>query len=278
MSQGGPSRNKGSASGNPIETLTGNSGGAVPPDASFNLNITANTTMGIDTIGTPGTNTINIVASQATTTQLGTIQLATNAEAIAGTDTNKAVTSDDLKAKLGTQTQFGLPIGAGNSAALSWTAAPTNGQLLIGSTGLTPVLGTLTAGSGISISNGAGSITISTTSGGSGTGNTVGAVTADIVTVALGGAAKTFTITARVAGFESTGPSSTGYSLMNVVRTNGAAATLVGTTVKDIIESAALAAADADIVVSANNVIVRVTGVAGLTINWSADLLQLGAP
>ncbi len=165
MSQGGPTRTSGSAGGNPVETLTGNSGGPVPPDAAFNINITANTTMGIDTIGNAGTNTINIVASQSTPTQFGTIKLATNAEAIAGTDTDKAVTSDDLKAKLGTQTQFALPIGAGTSSAISWTAAPTNGQLLIGSTGLTPVLSTLTAGAGISIANNPGSITITNTGG-----------------------------------------------------------------------------------------------------------------
>jgi hypothetical protein len=43
---------------------------------------------------------------------------------------------------------------------LGSTAAMTNGQLLIGSTGLNPVLGTLTAGAGVTITNAAGSITI----------------------------------------------------------------------------------------------------------------------
>ena len=45
------------------------------------------------------------------------------------------------------------------------TPAPTNGQILIGSTGGAPVLGTLTAGSNINITNKPGSITISTTGG-----------------------------------------------------------------------------------------------------------------
>lgn len=45
------------------------------------------------------------------------------------------------------------------------TAAMTNGQVLIGSTGVDPVPATITAGSGISISNGAGSITISSSGG-----------------------------------------------------------------------------------------------------------------
>jgi hypothetical protein len=46
-------------------------------------------------------------------------------------------------------------------AAVTSTAAPTNGQILIGSTGSAPVLGTLTAGSNISITNGPGSVTVS---------------------------------------------------------------------------------------------------------------------
>jgi hypothetical protein len=47
--------------------------------------------------------------------------------------------------------------------ALTSTAAPTNGQILIGSTGKAPVLRGLTAGPNVSITNGAGSITISAT-------------------------------------------------------------------------------------------------------------------
>lgn len=47
------------------------------------------------------------------------------------------------------------------SNVLTSTAAPTNGQLLIGSTGAIPVLATLTAGSGVLITNAAGAITIS---------------------------------------------------------------------------------------------------------------------
>jgi len=46
----------------------------------------------------------------------------------------------------------------------------TNGQLVIGSTGNAPQAATLTAGSGISIANAAGSITIGATGGGGGTG------------------------------------------------------------------------------------------------------------
>jgi hypothetical protein len=59
-----------------------------------------------------------------------------------------------------------------SSSNLTSTAAPANGQILIGSTGAAPVLGTLTAGANVSITNGPGSITISATGGGGG-GNTI---------------------------------------------------------------------------------------------------------
>jgi hypothetical protein len=55
-----------------------------------------------------------------------------------------------------------------NPTTLTSTAAPTNGQVLIGSTGNAPVLSTLTAGSNVTITNSPGSITISSTGGGGG--------------------------------------------------------------------------------------------------------------
>ena len=47
-----------------------------------------------------------------------------------------------------------------SSGVPSWTGSMTNGQLLIGNTGGTPTLATLTQSTGITITNGAGSITI----------------------------------------------------------------------------------------------------------------------
>ncbi|MES2274367.1 MAG: hypothetical protein V4487_09285 [Chlamydiota bacterium] len=67
---------------------------------------------------------------------------------------------NNSSAQLGAQTNHGLPIGQGPGVPLAWTAAPTDGQILIGSTGMDPVLNTLTAGAGIAISNGPGMITI----------------------------------------------------------------------------------------------------------------------
>jgi len=62
-------------------------------------------------------------------------------------------------------TDGGILLGSG-TGTLTATAQPTNGQLLIGSTGVDPTLSTLTAGTGITITDGSGSITIDSTGGG----------------------------------------------------------------------------------------------------------------
>ena len=58
-----------------------------------------------------------------------------------------------------TLTDHGILLGSG-TGAITATAAPTNGQLLIGSTGIDPVVANLTGGTGITVTNGAGTITI----------------------------------------------------------------------------------------------------------------------
>lgn len=63
-----------------------------------------------------------------------------------------------------TVTQHDVLIGGSSNGITS--LALTNGQLAIGSTGNDPSAATLTAGSGVSISNGSGSITISAVGGG----------------------------------------------------------------------------------------------------------------
>jgi hypothetical protein len=63
-----------------------------------------------------------------------------------------------------TLTDHGLLVGAG-TAAITQLGVASNGQLPIGSTGADPVLATLTAGANITITNGAGSITIAANSG-----------------------------------------------------------------------------------------------------------------
>lgn len=108
------------------------------------------------------------------------------------------------------------------------------------------------------------------------TGQTIGAVTADIVTISLGATPTTYIFEAKVAGFESTNPASCGYNVICVARTTGAAATIVGIEDKYVAEDAALVGGDANFIASGNNVILRVLGVAGLTINWKATTTKLG--
>jgi hypothetical protein len=63
-------------------------------------------------------------------------------------------------------TNHALFVGRGALTAATTLGAATNGQIPIGSTGADPVLATLTAGTGVSITNGAGSITIAASGGG----------------------------------------------------------------------------------------------------------------
>jgi hypothetical protein len=107
-----------------VTTLTGNSGGAVPPTGG-NINVV-------------GGNNINIVGNPGTST---------------------------LTASVSGTTNHALQLGNA-SGSLTSLGVATNGQLPIGSTGADPVLNTITAGVGISVTNGAGSITVAATGAG----------------------------------------------------------------------------------------------------------------
>lgn len=63
-----------------------------------------------------------------------------------------------------TTTQHAILVGGTSNTIVNKIL--TDGQLLIGSTGVDPVAATLTAGTGISITNGAGSISIASSGGG----------------------------------------------------------------------------------------------------------------
>ncbi|NCN42680.1 hypothetical protein GW916_15695 [bacterium] len=103
-----------------------------------------------------------------------------------------------------------------------------------------------------------------------GTGSTSGAVTDDIVTFSLGATPGTFRVFGNAAAFNASTPASAGYRIEATTRTDGVTATLVGSLVAPQ-EDADLAAASLDAVVSGNNLIIRATGVAGLSINWSTS-------
>ena len=111
-----------------------------------------------------------------------------------------------------------------------------------------------------------------------GTGSTIGAVTSDIVTIPLGATPGTLTFDARISGFDAAGPLGTGYILNGAVRTTGAAAVLMpGQALNEFEENATIDPATVDLVVSGNSAIIRVTGVAGLTINWTVTGLYTKA-
>ena len=112
---------------------------------------------------TSGAGSFALAGVQATDSAVGVVELATNAEAIAGTDSQRAIVPASLAAKLGAQTANAIAVGAGSTAAMSYIGPLTDGQVLIGSTGVAPAAATLTAGAGIAITNGAGSISISAT-------------------------------------------------------------------------------------------------------------------
>jgi len=144
---------------------------------------------------TEGAGTLVIEGTDASTTQEGVVELTTDAEAVAGTDTTRAVTAAALKAKLGAQTSHGLPYGAGTTAAIAWTAEPSDGQFLIGDTAAIPQLGTITAGTGITVTNAAHAITVAST------GTTLNDQTGTSYTLVLTDAGKfiTFTNAAAIA-------------------------------------------------------------------------------
>lgn len=105
-----------------------------------------------------------------------------------------------------------------------------------------------------------------------GTGSTSGAVTDDLITVALGGSAGVYRFEVYCMGFESTTPAGVGFTLRGSARTTGAAASVFDIPDVDIDVEAALTGSDIELVASANNIIVRVTGVAALDIDWAASM------
>lgn len=131
---------------------------------------------------------IAVTGSPITTS--GTINLALNTlpVSVGGTGIT-STTANQLLYSPSNNTIAGL--ATGNSSVLvtsstgvpSWVGPLTNGQLIIGSTGATPAVATLSPGTGVTITNGAGTITISAT----GSGGTVTSVTASTPLASTGG-------------------------------------------------------------------------------------------
>ena len=133
-------------------------GGGAPVGASYVV-ISADATLTSERILTAGTG-ISIVDGGAGSTVTISATLGTSVDLTSEVTGTLPVGNGGTGAA--TLTDGGFLLGSGTGAVTA-TAQPTNGQLPIGSTGVDPVLATLTAGTGINITNGAGSITITNT-------------------------------------------------------------------------------------------------------------------
>jgi hypothetical protein len=149
------------------------SSGAVTPN-NFTINTSAPLTGGgAITLG----GTLSLAVSNATTSTVGVASFnSTNFTVTTGAVTSNAITvtsgnnitataswnlGGSVSISVSGTTNHALQLGNA-SGSLTSLGVATNGQLPIGSTGADPVLATLTPGTGISITNGAGSITIAT--------------------------------------------------------------------------------------------------------------------
>lgn len=121
---------------NILASLTGNDGIVVFPDANGNINLIG--AGPVTVTGNIATSTETITVAEATTTTFGIVQLSSNSDTIAGTNTNTVVTPASLRAKLGTQTLDGVAYGGGATMAVNWTAVGPNDTVLTG-TGGAPV-------------------------------------------------------------------------------------------------------------------------------------------
>jgi len=158
----------------------------------------------LSTTAVAGTNTTQIATTAFVQTAVSNLVASAPAAldtlnelaAALGNDANFSTTistSIGLKAPIASPTFTGtatIPtLNLTNALAVSYggtglTTAPTNGQIDIGSTGAGFVRTTLTAGSGISITNAAGSITISSTSGGGSVTSVAQTFTGGLISVA----------------------------------------------------------------------------------------------
>jgi hypothetical protein len=142
-----------------------------------------------------------------------------------------------------------------------------------------PTLGNINflTGDGLTSTGTPGTSTITLTIDGltQATGQTIGAVTADLITINLGAVPTTYIIEAKIVGFEATTPAGCGYNILCMARTTGAASSIIGID-KYNSEDLALVACDATCVASGNSIVIRVTGTIGLTLNWKANITSMG--
>lgn len=123
---------------------------------------------------------------------------------------------------------------------------------------------------GIATTGDGNTVTVLLTNRLQGTASVTGAVTGDIITFALAAVASVYRFEFKVAGRDTGTGDAAAYSVFASAKTNGAAATIIEVPFYDADEDASLSTAMMTVVASGNSIILRATGVAGQTINYSA--------
>jgi hypothetical protein len=117
--------------------------------------------------------------------------------------------------------------------------------------------------------NGSANLYIELTNRLTGTGTTIGASTVNLITFALDASPQAYLFNFEVVGFNSVTPAAAGFSTFTTVRTDGVTATVIDDTDSINHTDPVLTDVAVEMTSSGNTVILRATGVAGLTVNWS---------
>jgi hypothetical protein len=126
-------------------------------------------------VGYGGTGATSIGANGTLAQSNGSIYTFTTATYPSTTTANQLLYSSATNTVGGLASANSATLVTNASGVPAWTGSMTNGQILIGSTGATPVIGTITGTSGISVAVGAGTITLSGTGSGIGWNEITGA-------------------------------------------------------------------------------------------------------
>lgn len=97
------------------------------------------------------------------------------------------------------------------------------------------------------------------------------AVPTPCITFPLGSSPGTYVVDGRITGYNVTDVSGGSYFFSAGARTTGVAGILLGTSSGASYEEATMAAASFSVTVSGNNLLINSIGIAGKTINWSAE-------
>ena len=92
----------------------------------------------------------------------------------------------------------------------------------------------------------------------------------DFSAAPLSGTAGVYNLDIRISAYESTTPMGGAYNIFAGIRTDGTTPVVIGDIDKVVKEDASMAAANVDLVIVGNVLMLEVTGIAGKTIQWDA--------